>query len=208
MPGRSLLFLVSSHVIMFFMLMARLAFAAEVTVLGREEAEILSERVTRQLQTSVDPTATDIVTFWSQVFQVEKGDKRYQTLSLGYRSGDRRSIECVLAVVSGRQIHLFSADSVEPNIDSWHCDGAPALRFAEVNGDNADDLLAMFPFRPPSNEVFYLPLVFVFDISAGLFNYDNNRSRWLADWQENNVLLDSVIQMEKLLVQDYKHLDR
>jgi hypothetical protein len=87
---------------------------------------------------------------------------------------------CVLAVERRGQLQVLDALATDAG-QPWACDGEPALSLADVDGDGASDLLALYPFRPPSNEVFQLPLVLHHRPDKGDFELDSARTRWLRD---------------------------
>ncbi|MFZ5544566.1 MAG: hypothetical protein ACOZJZ_13480 [Pseudomonadota bacterium] len=85
---------------------------------------------------------------------------------------------CVLAVAQRGQlltVDALAGDSGQP----WSCDGEPALGLADVDGDGSADVLALYPYRPPSNERFMLPLVLRYEPGQGRFVLDAARTAWL-----------------------------
>jgi len=85
---------------------------------------------------------------------------------------------CVLALEQGGAPQLIDA-LAEDQGQPWSCDGEPALAAADVDGDGAEDLLVLYPYRPPSNERFMLPLLLRQQAAHGGFALDAERTRWL-----------------------------
>jgi len=85
---------------------------------------------------------------------------------------------CVLVLEQAGQLQTLDA-LAEDREQPWSCEGEPALTLADVDGDGAGDLLVLYPYRPPSNEVFMLPLVL--RRQAAGFTLDVERTRWLRE---------------------------
>jgi hypothetical protein len=87
---------------------------------------------------------------------------------------------CVLAIEGEGLLQTLDAlagDAQQP----WSCDGEPALSLADVDGDGTPELLVLYPYRPPSNEVFQLPLVLRYQPAPARFELDAARTQWLRD---------------------------
>jgi hypothetical protein len=99
-----------------------------------------------------------------QAFVVKLGDAPVQVMSLSWWPQPGGNAHCALVVkpalgASRGDLPIVDALAGATNDPPWSCDGEPALRFTDVNGDSCTDLVALFPMRPPSGERFWQPVV-------------------------------------------------
>lgn len=100
-----------------------------------------------------------------QAFMVKLGNAPVQVMSLSWWPESGGDAHCALVVKPARaassrgDLPIIDALAGASDDPPWSCDGQPALRFIDVNGDGCTDLVALFPMRPPSGERFWQPLV-------------------------------------------------
>jgi hypothetical protein len=79
---------------------------------------------------------------------------------------------------------VSSVDALAGEADTppWSCEGEPALRVADLDGDGCPEVLAQYRLRPPSGDVFDWAVVLRCDPAATpALAFDAERSaRWRA----------------------------
>jgi hypothetical protein len=156
-------------------LAAGVAAAAGLVPLPAREFDALAQRAEAQLRTELKPPL-QVEWHRRQGFRLP-GPPPVEVASLMAWPESGRA-HCVLALDQGGRLQVLDA-LAEDREQPWSCDGEPALTLADVDGDGAGDLLVLYPYRPPSNEVFMLPLVLRWQ-AAG-FTLDAGRTRWLRE---------------------------
>lgn len=156
------------------LLLCRAALAASLVPLPEREFSALGLRAESRLQLRADgPMRVEFHRRQGFRWQGE-GGRTAALLSLMVLP-EGAAPRCLLVIEQGGGLDLVDAlagDAGQP----WSCDGEPALGQADVDGDGVADLLALYPYRPPSGERFMLPLVFTYRPAAGRFELDASRT--------------------------------
>ncbi len=116
-----------------------------------------------------------------QAFRGVVAGKPWRFLSVGWQRNDGGEQHCVLAVLQGT--HLITVDALAGEADAlpWSCDGEPALRSVDLDGDGCPEVLALYPMRPPSGERFMWPVVLRCDATRVAWELDAVRTRRLRE---------------------------
>lgn len=155
-------------------LAAGAAAAAGLVPLPEREFNALAQRAEKQLREQMhQPLQVEL--HRRQGFQLQGPPMAIASLMALPESGPAH---CVLALEQAGPLQTLDA-LAEDREQPWSCEGEPALTLADVDGDGAGDLLVLYPYRPPSNEVFMLPLVLRRQASG--FTLDAGRTRWLRE---------------------------
>ncbi|MEY4561530.1 MAG: hypothetical protein RLZZ618_807 [Pseudomonadota bacterium] len=114
----------------------------------------------------------------AQSFRFGPAADSTQLLSLSWTPRNGGGTHCVIHLARGKQ--LLAVDVLEPDLDMpWTCDDPPAVKIVDVDGDGCLDVLAIYPFRPPSNERFPLPIVLTCTLDGKNHQLDVERTNWL-----------------------------
>ena len=153
------------------------AHAASLRPLPGPDTDALAARVQAQVRTSA-ATGTQVQFHRRQAFRWQDAEGRSAAIGSVIVQPPAADAVCLLAIDQNGALATWNA--LAGNDDQpWSCDGEPALTLADVTADGAPDLLVLYPYRPPSNQPFMLPLVLRYSTATHAFELDPDRTRWL-----------------------------
>jgi hypothetical protein len=133
-----------------------------------------------------------------QAFRGASVGKPWRVLSVAWQLESGGGAHCVVAVISGSKIARVDALAGERDSLPWSCDGEPALRITDIDGDNCPEVLALYQMRPPSGEVFQWPVVLRCNLNESKWEMDSEKTQYLRSTLNTSPIV-SLRQMEKLL---------
>jgi hypothetical protein len=162
------------------------------------DAISLETTVRRELNAAMSFTAHR-----RQAFRGEVTGTVWHVLSAVWQLDSGGEAHCILAAYGGSHWvgdYLVSVDALTGETDAppWSCDGEPALKIVDLNGDGCPEVLALYPMRPPSGERFYWPLVLRCAAAPLRWDFDRARSQRLRAGL-TSAPLPSLKQAEALL---------
>ena len=145
-----------------------------------------------------------------QAFAVPLNGTTLQLMSLAWWPEKGGEAHCALVFrparggASGHDVPFVDALAGAADAPPWACDGEPALRFTDVDGDGCTDVVALFPMRPPSGERFMQGLVLTCR-KGNTLALDAERTRHLAERQSQGEPFRNVQQAEQCLINQGPH---
>jgi hypothetical protein len=134
----------------------------------------------------------------AQGFRFGKAQDAVSLVSFDWTPQGGGDTHCVVNIFHGTR--LSSIDALEPDTSvPWSCDGEPSLKFADVDGDSCIDVVALFPYRPPSREHFLLPLVLACTEAGRAHGVDAARTVWLRSQGKKKAPVRSLAEAMRAL---------
>ena len=131
-----------------------------------------------------------------QAFRGSTAGKSWRVLSVGWWRGDNGGkTRCALVVLQEHSVKRVDVLRDQNATMPWSCEGEPALRITDLDGDSCPEIIALYPIRPPSGDVFDAPIVLRCDAKTVSWTLDETRTQRL----ENARSLKTLRQAERLL---------